>query len=199
MRRANPNWTLIWGGGVGQTVSLKEAIRNGISPDKIASVVWLSESDMKVVGEDAAKGVLKFEGAASGREPKIIQDILKDVVGKGKGSGPQQLVGTSYYNIGVLSAALMVEGTRKALEISKGATITSQTLNEGLRSITKFTAEGLAPSTTITKADHQGGGMGRVAQWDGRRWVAKSDWISADQDLVWELIKQSSAEFKKGG
>lgn len=199
VRRANPNWTLIWGGGVGQTVSLKEAIRNGISPEKIASVVWLSESDMKVVGEDAAKGVLKFEGAASGREPKIIQDILKDVVGKGKGAGPQELVGTSYYNIGVLSAALMVEGTRKALEISKGAMITSQTLNEGLRSITKFNAEGLSPSITITKTDHQGGGMGRVAQWDGRRWVAKSDWLSADQDLVWQLIKESSAEFKKGG
>jgi branched-chain amino acid transport system substrate-binding protein len=199
VRRANPNWTLIWGGGVGQTVSLKEAIRNGISLEKIASVVWLSESDMKVVGEDAAKGVLKFEGAASGREPKIIQDILKDVVSKGKGAGPQELVGTSYYNIGVLSAALMVEGTRKALEISKGAMITSQTLNEGLRSITKFNAEGLSPSITITKTDHQGGGMGRVAQWDGRRWVAKSDWLSADQDLVWELIKQSSAEFKKGG
>ena len=199
VRRANPNWTLIWGGGVGQTVSLKEAIRNGISPEKIASVVWLSESDMKVVGEDAAKGVLKFEGAASGRDPKIIQDILKDVVGKGKGAGPQELVGTSYYNIGVLSAALMVEGTRKALEISKGAMITSQTLNEGLRSITKFNAEGLSPSITITKTDHQGGGMGRVAQWDGRRWVAKSDWLSADQDLVWQLIKESSAEFKKGG
>ena len=198
VRRANPNWTLIWGGGVGQTVSLKEAIRNGISPEKIASVVWLSESDMKVVGEDAAKGVLKFEGAASGRDPKIIQDILKDVVGKGKGAGPQELVGTSYYNIGVLSAALMVEGTRKALEISKGAMITSQTLNEGLRSITKFNADGLSPSITITKSDHQGGGMGRVAQWDGRRWVAKSDWLSADQDLVWQLIKESSAEFKKG-
>ena len=92
----------------------------------------------------------------------------------------------------------MVEGTRKALEISKGAMITSQTLNEGLRSITKFNADGLSPSITITKSDHQGGGMGRVAQWDGRRWVAKSDWLSADQDLVWQLIKESSAEFKKG-
>jgi len=198
VRRANPNWTLIWGGGVGQTVSLKEAIRNGISPEKIASVVWLSESDMKVVGNEAAKGTLKYEGAASGRDPKIIQDILKDVVAKGKGAGPQDLVGTSYYNIGVLSAALMVEGVRKGLEISKGAALTPQTLNEGLRSISKFTAEGLAPPITVTKTDHQGGGMGRVAQWDGRRWVAKSDWLSADQDLVWDLITQSSAEFKKG-
>lgn len=199
VRRASPNWTLIWGGGVGQTVSLKEAIRNGISPEKIASVVWLSESDMKVVGPDAAKGVLKYEGAAGGREPKIIQDILKDVVAKNKGAGPQELVGTSYYNIGVLSAALMVEGVRKGLETTKGGPLTSEALNKGLRSIKGFNAEGLSPPITVTETDHQGGGMGRIAQWDGKRWVAKSDWLAADQDLVWNLIKQSSAEFKKTG
>jgi len=199
VRRANPNWTLIWGGGVGQTVSLKEAIRNGIPVDKIASVVWLSESDMQVVGAEAAKGVLKFEGAASGREPKIVQDILRDVVGKGKGAGKPELVGTTYYNIGVLSGALMVEGVRRGLELTKGAPLTGEALNEGLRSIRNFTAEGLAPPTTLSKTDHQGGGMGRVAQWDGKRWVAKSDWIAADQDLVWQLIKASSAEFKKSG
>jgi branched-chain amino acid transport system substrate-binding protein len=198
VRRANPNWTLIWGGGVGQTVSLKEAIRNGISPDKIASVVWLSESDMKVVGPEAAKGVLKFEGAAAGREPKIIQDILKDVIAKNKGVGPADLVGTTYYNIGVLSGALMVEGVRRALEITKGGPVSTEALNEGLQSIKAFNAEGLAPPITVTKTDHQGGGMGRVAQWDGRRWVPKSDWLAADQDLVWNLIRQSSAEFKKG-
>ena len=199
VRRAQPNWTLIWGGGVGQTVSLKEAIRNGISPEKIASVVWLSESDMRVVGPEQAKGVLKYEGAASGREPKIIQDIMREVVGKNKGAGSTDLVGTTYYNIGVLSAALMVEGVRRALEITKGAAVTREALNEGLRGIKDFTAEGLAPPTTLSPTDHQGGGMGRVAQWDGKRWVPKSDWLAADQDLVWQLIRTSSAEFKKSG
>lgn len=199
VRRASPNWTIIWGAGVGQTVSLKEAIRNGISPDKIASVIWLSESDMKVVGPDAAKGVLKFEGAAAGREPKIIQDILKEVIAKNKGAGPQELVGSAYYNIGVLMAALMVEGARRGLEVTKGGTLTAEAMNEGLRSITAFNAEGLAPPITVTKTDHQGGGMGRVAQWDGRRWVPKTDWMAASQDVVSGLIRQSSAEFKKSG
>ena len=199
LRRAKPDWTLIWGGGVGQTVSLKEALRNGIAPDRIASVVWLSESDMKVVGNDQAKGVLKFEAAASGREPKVIQDILREVVAKGKGAGPQELVGTSYYNIGVMAGAIMVEGVRRALEITKGASVSAEALNEGLRSIKGFTAEGLIPPLNTTKADHQGGGMGRVAQWDGKRWVAKTDWLAADQDVVFQLIRASSAEFKKSG
>jgi len=199
VRRAKPDWTIIWGGGVGQTVSLKEALRNGIAPDRIASVIWLSESDMKVVGPEQVKGVLKFEGAAGGREPKVIQDILREVVAKGKGAGAQELVGTTYYNIGVMSGAIMVEGVRRALEITKGSAVTAETLNEGLRSIAGFTADGLIPPLTTSRTDHQGGGRGRVAQWDGKRWVAKTDWLAADQDVVWQLIKASSAEFKKSG
>ena len=199
VRRAKPDWTIIWGGGVGQTVSLKEALRNGIAPDRIASVIWLSESDMKVVGPEQVKGVLKFEGAAGGREPKVIQDILREVVAKGKGAGAQELVGTTYYNIGVMSGAIMVEGVRRALEITKGSAVTAEALNEGLRSIGGFTADGLIPPLTTSRTDHQGGGRGRVAQWDGKRWVAKTDWLTADQDVVWQLIKASSAEFKKSG
>lgn len=199
LRRARPDWTIIWGGGVGQTVSVKEALRNGIPADRIASVVWLSESDMKVVGPAQAKGVLKYEGAAGGREPKLIQDILREVVAAGKGAGAQELVGTSYYNIGVMAAATMVEGVRRALEITKGAAVTPEALNQGLRNIKGFTAEGLIPPLTTTPTDHQGGGMGRVAQWDGSRWVPKTDWLAADQDAVWELIRASSAEFKKTG
>ena len=88
VRRAKPDWVVFWGAGVGQTTALSEAIRNGIPMDRMSSSVWISESDMEVVGKDAAKGVLKFEPCASGRSPKIIADILKDVAGKGQGAGP---------------------------------------------------------------------------------------------------------------
>jgi len=92
-----------------------------------------------------------------------------------------------------------VEGVRRALEITKGSAVTAEALNEGLRSIGGFTADGLIPPLTTSRTDHQGGGRGRVAQWDGKRWVAKTDWLAADQDVVWQLIKASSAEFKKSG
>jgi branched-chain amino acid transport system substrate-binding protein len=199
IRRFKPDWTIIWGAGAGQVVSIKEALRNGIPTDRIASVAWLSESEMSVVGNETAKGILKLEVVAGGREPKIIADIMKEVVGKGKGAGKTEIVGTTYYNMGVAMATLMVEGVRLALEKNPNAAPTAESVNEGLRSITKFTAEGLLPPLTITKTDHQGGGQGRVAQWDGKRWVAKSDWFAADQDIVWQLIKASSDEFRKSG
>jgi len=199
VRRARPDWTLLWGAGVGQPVSVREAIRNGIAPDRLASCVWLAEADMRTVGTDLAKGVLKYEGAASGTEPKVIQDIIREVVDKGNGAGARALVGNSYYNIGVLAAALMVEGVRKGLEITQGAALTGETLNQGLRSVTNFTAEGLGPPTTMSTSDHQGGGMGRVVQWDGSRWAPRSDWFAADQDLVWKMVRAESAKFKAGG
>ena len=190
---------VFWGAGVGQTTALSEAIRNGIPMDRMSSSVWLSESDMDVVGKDAAKGVLKFEPCASGRSPKVIADILKEVAGKGLGAGPEAKIGTAYYNYGVMMGAIMVEGVRVAFNKAPNGPITGPWLNDGLTSITDFTAEGLLPAMTVTKEDHQGGGKGRIARWDGTKFVPQTDWFSANQDVVWAEIKKSAEAFKTTG
>lgn len=195
LRRERPDWTIIWGAGGGQPVSVREAIRNGIKLDRLASVIWLSETDMNIIGADQTKGILRFEGVASGKDVPLIKAIEQEVVAKGKGAGPAEKVGSSYYNIGVASMALVAEGARIALE-KEGAPLTAAKLKKGIESIKDFTAEGLLPPVTITAEDHQGGGRGRIAAWDGKNWVPKSDWSAAYQDIVWELIRKSSAEFK---
>jgi branched-chain amino acid transport system substrate-binding protein len=199
IRRARPDWIMIWGAGAGQIASLKEAARNGISPSQIASVVWLSESEMNVVGPEASKGLLKFEAVATGRDHKVIQAILNEVVGKGKGAGKPEIVGTTYYNIGAMAAAIMVEGARMAIDKNPNGPITADQLNKGLRSIKNFTMDGMLPPLTVTEADHQGGGRGRIVQWDGTKFVPKSDWANADQDVVWQMIRSASDDFKKSG
>ena len=106
---------MFWGAGVGQTTALSEAIRNGIPMDRMSSSVWLSESDMEVVGKDATKGVLKFEPCAGGRSPKIDRTTSsRTLPAKGKGAGPEGKIGTSLLQIGVMMAAIMVEGVRVA-------------------------------------------------------------------------------------
>ncbi|MAM76963.1 ABC transporter substrate-binding protein [uncultured Tistrella sp.] len=199
VRRFRPDWTIIWGGGIGQTVALREAVRNGIPRDRLATGVWLSESDAEIVGREQAKGVLKFEAVASGREPKIIADILAEVVAKGKGAGPEEKVGTAYYNMGVGMMAMVVEGVRLALAADPTLPLTAERLNAGLTSIRDFDAEGLLPPTTLTPEDHQGGGAGRMAAWDGTRWVAKTDWFAAHQDLVWKLVRAEAEHYRKTG
>jgi len=195
VRRFNPDWVVIWGAGGGQTVSLRDAIRNGIKLDRLLSVIWLSETDTEIVGKDAAKGVLRFEGAAYGRDNPVVKAIQDEVVAKGKGAGPAEKVASSYYNVGVAGMSIVVEAVRIAIE--KGQPITAATLRQGLEQVKDFNAQGLIPPITITPKDHQGGGRGRISQWDGVKWVPKTDWYAAHQDVVWDLIKENAEEFKK--
>lgn len=199
VRRFKPDWAFIGGGGVGQPVAIKEAIRNGINPDRIASWVWLSESDMDVVGRAEAKGVLKWAATEQGRDAKVIKDIIANVVDKGKGAGPKEKVGTSYYNVGVMAAAIAAEGLRKAFEKNPNGPFDGKWLNAGLTSISNFTADGFLPPVTVTPEDHQGGGAGKLARWDGAKWVGIGEWAAPNQDLVWQLIREQSAQYKATG
>lgn len=196
VRRYNPDWVVIWGAGGGQTVSLRDAIRNGIKLDRLLSVIWLSETDTEIAGKDAAKGVLRFEGAAQGRDNAVVKAILDEVVAKGKGAGPAEKVGSSYYNVGVAGMSVVVEAARIGLE-KFGAPLTPDKLKKGLEQVTNFNAQGLIPPITLTAKDHQGGGRGRISQWDGAKWTPKTDWYNAYQDVVQDLVKKNAEEFKK--
>jgi len=198
VRREQPDWVVLWGAGGGQPNSVREALRNGISPDKIVSVIWLSETDMNIAGAEQAKGISRFEGVASGKDVPIIKTIQAEVIAKGKGAGDAAKVGSSYYNIGVATMALFAEGARLALD-KEGAPLTAAKLKNGLESVKNFTADGLIPPVTITPADHQGGGRGRIATWDGKVWRPDTGWFAAYQDVVWDLVRKTSAEFKTAG
>src|SRR5258708_9838316 len=105
---------MIWGAGGGQPVSVREAMRNGVPLDHLASVIWISETDANIIGADQTKGLLRFEGVASGKDPAVIKAIEQEVVAKGKSAGPAQEGGSTYYNIGRASMALLTEGARRA-------------------------------------------------------------------------------------
>jgi branched-chain amino acid transport system substrate-binding protein len=197
VRRFRPDSVLIWGAGGGQSVSVREAIRNGIPAKNILSVVWLAETDAKNVGPDTMKGVKRFEAVSTGVDNPVLQRIKKKVVDAGLGAGDAANVGTTYYSIGVATMAVAVEAARRALE-SEGAPLTGAKLKAGFEKIAKFNAEGLMPPVTITADDHQGGGAGRVSEWNGKAWAPVSDWGAAYQDLVQKEIDKGAASFKQG-
>ncbi|BAS27213.1 ABC transporter substrate-binding protein [Limnochorda pilosa] len=198
VRRFRPDWVVLWGAGGGQPVAVREAIRNGIRTDRIVSVVWLAEKDMQVVGAQQARGVLRFEAAAAGTEPVLVRDILEKVYGAGRGHGDRANVGSTYYNIGVGAMATVVEGIRIALQ-RWGEPLTAEKIKTGLESLQGFDAEGLMPPIAITSEDHEGGGVGRISQWDGSRWVPRTDWYGAYRDIVWNLVRESAAQFRATG
>ena len=194
VRRYRPDFVMIWGAGGGQAVSVRTAIQNGIAPEQIHSVIWLAETDAANVGPQM-KGVKRFEATASGTDHPIIQRIQEKVIATGKGAGDQANVGTSYYNLGVATMATAVEAARLAAE--GGQPVTGESLKAGFEKIAGYDAEGLMPAVTITAEDHQGGGAGRVSEWDGEKWVPVSDWQAAYPDLIRKTIVESAAHYKE--
>jgi len=197
VRRYRPDSVFIWGAGGGQSVSVREAIRNGIAPENIHSVVWLAETDAANVGADVMTGVKRFEAVATGTDSSIIQRIQEKVIDTDKGAGDAENVGTTYYNIGVATMAVSVEAARLALE-AHGAPLDGAKLKAGFEMISGFDADGFMPQVTITENDHQGGGSGRVSQWDGNSWVPVGDWGAAYQEIVRKEIKSGAADYREG-
>ena len=141
-------------------------------------------------------GVKRFEATASGTDHPIIQRIQEKVIEPGKGAGDAANVGTSYYNLGVATMAISVEAARLALE--DGGPLTGETLKAGFERVADYDAEGLMPAVTFSEQDHQGGGAGRVSQWDGSAWVPVSDWHAAFPEVVRAEIEESAAHYGSG-
>ena len=124
-----------------------------------------------------------------------LAEVAK-VIAAGKGSGDQANVGNSYYNLGVATMAVAVEAARLGME--GGQPLTGETLKAGFEKISGFDAEGLMPAVTYTAEDHQGGGAGRVSEWDGEKWVPVSEWHAAYPELIRQVIEESAAKYKEG-
>src|SRR5699024_2396849 len=75
VRRFQPDYVIIWGAGPSQAVSIRQAIRNGIQPEQIHSVVWLSETDMNSINADVA-GVKRYSATVTGTDTPVLQRIV---------------------------------------------------------------------------------------------------------------------------
>lgn len=199
VRRLRPDWVVLWGAGNGQPVSIREAIRSGIPLDHVLSVMWLAEKDMQVVGAQQGKGLLRFEAAVPGRDTTVVREILTEVYQKaGKGYGKVENVGSTYYMVGIASVAPVVEAIRIARQKSSEP-LRPDRISQALETLKDFTGGGAFAPITLSAKDHEGGGVGRISQWDGSRWVPRTDWYSAYRDVVWEQVKKSAEEFAKTG
>lgn len=50
---------------------------------------------------------------------------------------------------------------------------------------------------TLNAGDHQGGGWGRISQWNGTEWEPISEFDHAYQDeVIWPMARESAAKFK---
>ena len=197
IRRFDPNWIINFVGFTSMNVvAAREMKRNGIPIDKYIGSVWLSDVDIVNIGADAAKGLKRVTNVAAGQNYPLIQQIVKDLYDKGKGSGDRKHLNDRFYNNGLAMYSPVFEAARLAIK-QNGWPLTPDKMRRGLESLQNFDANGLMAPVTVTTKDHGGGGKTRIDMWDGTKWVPQTDWFSAYDDIVWGTVKKESTEFAK--
>jgi len=201
VRQARPDYVLLWGWGVMNSAALKEAVATGYPREKMFGVWWsAAEPDVKDVGE-AAKG---YSGLiVTGPGGKVIEDIKKYVYDKKQGTGTVDELDTTLYNRGMVSAALAVEGVRRAQErFGKGKVMNGDQIRWGLenlalddKALAKLGLGTVMQPLSTSCLDHEGSRSARLHTWDGKKWNYSSDWIEADESIIKPLVKQFADKY----
>jgi branched-chain amino acid transport system substrate-binding protein len=204
IRRENPDFVILWGFGIMNTVAIQSAVRTGFPRDRIIGVWWAGAEEDVLPAGDAAKGYIAAGFNTPGKDFPVLRDIEKIVYGAGKGNMENKSrVGSIYHTRGVVYGIITVEAIRKAQEkFGKGKIMTGEQVRWGLENmrldearIKALGATGLMPPLTITCQDHEGSGLVKFQQWDGTRWKVITDWVRPDERRVRALLVESAAKY----
>ena len=204
IRQNKPDYVLLWGWGVMNSTSLKEAQATGYPREKMYGIWWAgAEPDVKDVGA-GAKGYNAMT-LQHGAEPgsKVAKDVLGMLHDKGQGTGPKEEVGSVLYMRGLISAMLGVEGVKKAQERSgKGKVMTGEQVRWGLenlnldqKSLDGMGLAGVMRPVQTSCLDHMGSSWVRVHTWDGAKWAFSSDWYQADEKVIRPMVMLASGKY----
>jgi branched-chain amino acid transport system substrate-binding protein len=187
IRQGRPDYVFLWGWGVMNSTSVKEAAAVNYPRDKMYGVWWSgAEPDVLPAG-DGAKGYNALALHPAGSVYEVHKDIIKHVYDKGKGQAKREEIGQVLYNRGILNSMLTIEAIRTAQAKFGNKPMTGEQVRWGFENL-NITAQriqelgmtGLIAPVKVSCADHEGSRRARIHQWDGKQWVYTTDWIEAD-------------------
>ena len=204
VRKEQPDYVLLWGWGVMNQVSVKEAAAIRFPMDKFIGVWWSSsEHDVLPAGDDA-DGFKAIAFHAAGTNFPLFDDIQKYVVDAGKAAGDGSNVGTVLYNRGMISAVWAAEAARTAQAMHGVKEITPAMMRDGFEALdvdeARLAELGLPGFTVPVKntcASHGGPGLGAIQQWDAKSktWSIITPFVEADREVVDALIVEDSTAY----
>ncbi len=201
IRQDRPDYVLLWGWGVMNSTSIKEAAAVGYPRDKMIGVWWSgAEPDVTPAGDQSIgyKALMLQHGAG---KFKVHDDLQKFVLAKGKSVAKDDYAQV-LYNRGVLNSMLGTEAIRTAMKKYGNKPMTGEQVRWGFENLNLTAArikelgfEGMVDPIKLSCQDHQGADVARFQQWDGKQWNAITDWIAPDQALVRPLVEASAAKY----
>jgi branched-chain amino acid transport system substrate-binding protein len=206
IRQLKPDYVFLRGWGVMTPVAIKTAAKTGFPVDHIIGGVWSgSEEDVRPAGA-VAKGYLAVTPFPAGADFEISKKIKAEIVDKGKSDLKDlKSFGSVYYNSGLNEGIVAIEAIRTAQKKFGVRPITGEEAQWGLEHLDlddarlkQIGALGLEQPLKLSIKDHEGGGAGKVIQWDGETWnVVSKGWVKSDRDLLLPLIYERAAAYAK--
>lgn len=203
IRRAKPDYIVMWGWGVMNQSAIKEAAAIRFPVDHFIGNWWSGAEQDTVPAGKAAIGYKSAAFSAAGKDFPVIKDIQKHVYDKGQGKG-QENVGQALYNRAVMTQSIIHAGILGAQEKFGVKGVSAEQLRWGLENLvmdeamaTKLGVNGLAPMLKPSCKDHIGGGAFYIQQWDGKNWNKVSDTLTPMNDLIQPAMQESADKYLK--
>ena len=206
VRRERPDWVLMWGWGVMNSVAIKEAASIRFPMDRFIGIWWSgSENDVLPAG-DAAHGYLSAAVHAPGADFGVHKDIMKYLYDKDKGAGERDRVGEVLYNRGLVAAMWTSEAIRTAMKIHGTNEPTAAQVRDGFENLKVDEArlaalglEGFTYGIEISCENHSGPGKAAIQQWDAKakKWSIVSKYYDRMPEITGPLIEEDSAAYAK--
>jgi len=204
VRRIRPDWILLWGWGVMNSVAVKEAVSINYPMDHMIGVWWSgSEADVLPAGE-SAKGYLAGTFHPPGHGYKVHEEILKYVY---KGNEKQAFAnkyGEVLYNRGVVNAMYDTEAIRTAMGKYGNKAIGGEEVRWGYENLDLTQAKldklgfgRMVHPIKITCSDHEANGPVELQQWNGKTWNLVTDWITPMRDVIRPMIEAAADKYAK--
>jgi len=201
IRQSKPDWIFLWGWGVMNQVSIKEAASINFPMDHLVGVWWSGTETDVVPAGDAAKNYISATFHAPGKAFKVHEDIKKFVYDRNKGATTYDKVGEVLYNRALVNGMMTAEAIRNAVK-KYGKKPTGEQVREGMEALNLTEARlaelgfgGLMKPIRISCDDHEGNGPILIQQWDGKQWKIISDWIEPMRDVVRPMMEASAKKF----
>ena len=202
IRQQRPDYVFLWGWGVMNSTSIKEAVATGYPREKMYGVWWSgAEPDVLPAG-DGAKGYNALVFLAPAGQGQVHKDMMKYVYDKGQGTGKKEEIGEVLYNRGMVSAMMAVEGVKRAQLKSGKKPLTGEQVRWGLENlaidaaaIKKLGFEGFMLPVSTSCVDHEGAHSGSVQVWDGKKWTVTAGPYESDLQIIKPIIRASAAKY----
>ena len=202
VRQNRPDYLFLWGWGVMNSTSIKEAVAVGYPREKMYGVWWAgAEPDVRPAG-DGAKGYNALTFMAPAGQGKVHQDVIKFVHEKSQGTGDRKEIGEVLYNRGLVGAMMSVEGVKRAQFKYGKKPLTGEQIQWGLenlaldqKALAALGFAGFADPISTSCVNHEGGSVAKIHTWDGAKWVVGTDNYVADEQVIKPMIKQSAVKY----